>query len=226
MHAGNVIGRIDVVQLLVHPFDALFHECSHVFHLRLIASPDSRVLVNIRVHDGPSLEIQLLRQGQFMLQAVDEGYKVFFCQPVLSRFVPYFQQLCACSLVPGHNVVSKRAHVSAVASATAVDVVGLAVDGIGSVVVVKSQVKVPYGACIEEPVVALFVHENAPVRVGIARKFAHEEVPQKRVRVQVRAPVPLHQVELLADVVALLGGNGVLVGRLDGDGIALARGES
>ena len=74
-------------------------------------------------------------------------------------------------------------------------------------------------------VATIFIHIGAPIGIGIAGQLAYQEVAQKGVEVEIGLPVALHLVEVLADVVELLGGDGIVVGRLDGDGIALGRGE-
>ena len=48
-------------------------------------------------------------------------------------------------------------------------------------------------------------------------------MPQEGVLVEIAVQVVLHVVETLLDIVALRGGDGVLTGRLDGDGIAVDR---
>ena len=119
----------------------------------------------------------------------------------------------------------------------AVDVVRLVADGIGAVVVLEGEVEVPDGFHVELRVVAVLVHVGAPVCVGVARQFPHEEVPVEAGQVEVLTipllvVLPVRLVEgalegvvVLTDVVELYRQDVLVVGVFDGDGRGTCRSE-
>ena len=71
--------------------------------------------------------------------------------------------------VVDHDIVDKGAHVARTAALGAIDIVAYIVDWVGTVVVFKAQVEIPYRSGIDLVVVALLIHIHTPVGIGIAR---------------------------------------------------------
>ena len=146
---------------------------------------------------------------------------MFLVDAIVSSFVPYREQLVLRAFGIDDDLIDKTAHIARTASTRTIDVVAHIVGVPDAPVVVESEVEVPDGACVDGVVQAMLVHEDAPIGVDVAREFAHEEMSQEGVEVEVTAPVALHLVEVIADVVLLGRGDAVGVGRLDGDGFPL-----
>ena len=101
------------------------------------------------------------------------------------------------------DLIDKTAHIARTASTRSIDEVSHFVGWRDALVVVESEVEVPDGTCIDGVVQAMLVHEDAPIGVDVAREFAHEEMTEEGVEIEVTAPVVLHLVEVASDVVLL-----------------------
>ena len=109
------------------------------------------------------------------------------------------------------------------------------VDRVGAVVVVESDVKIPYGPSLELVASALLAHIYAPIGVGVATQLAHDEVAQEAVQIEILREVVtigrsaeyrlLHTIEVVLDVVGLTLGDILIIGRFDRNGNAALRPE-
>ena len=181
-----------VLEFVVHPCDASRQVVPDVLHLCLIAAPKLRILVHLGIHDGPTDEVEALRLHQFACHAIHVCLQFLYVDTVeVPDIGPQFTQVSSRFGVGDDDAVHDGFEAACRRAFCAVDVVRLVADGVGAVVVLEGEVEVPDGFHIELRVVAVLVHVGAPISVGIARQFTHEEVPLEAGQVEVLAVAQL-----------------------------------
>ena len=121
--------------------------------------------------------------------------------------------------------ICQQSHLPRATAATAIDEVGFIADGIGALVVVKGQIKVPHRPRVHHLIVTFLIHIDTPVGVGIPREFTHKKMTQEGILVDITIQIPLHRIEMADDIILLLHGDGIFAGRLYDDRIAVVRPE-
>ena len=126
--------------------------------------------------------------------------------------------MCARSI--DDDIIDKTEHIGYVASSRTINKVGHFVGWRDTLVVIECQIEVPDRTRIKLTVVTFLIHIDTPISIGVARQLANKEMAQETVQVEIRAPLLLHRIEVVLDILRLLRGNLVIVGRFDSDGIA------
>ena len=85
------------------------------------------------------------------------------------------------------DAVDKVGHAACSATPAAENPVGLVTNGVDAVVIVKGQVEIPARGHMEKVLLPVLVHIHAPIGVGIARVFAHQEMAQEALHIQAAA---------------------------------------
>ena len=134
------------------------------------------------LHDGPTEEVEFLRQEELLLHRIDEGNEMFLVDAVVSSLVPYREQLVLCAYGIDDDLIDKTAHIARTASTRSIDVVAHIVGVPDAPVVAESEVKVPDGSGVDGVVHAMLVHEDAPIGVDVAREFSHQEMAEEGVQ--------------------------------------------
>ena len=181
--------------------------------------------MNPLIQDGPAQEIQMLRLFKVGCPTVDIGQHILLCQSCLANLIPDGIEPVFGSSIVDDNIVNERSHITCATAAAPIDVVGLIVDRIDALVIVKGQIKVPNRSYSHQILVALFIHIDTPVGIGIARHLSHEEMAEETVEIKIVQPIILHLIEEVLDILLLIGGDLIFVWRLDSNRITLVGSE-
>ena len=228
LHQLLLLFVVMLVRHHVEPRDAVLHIFLHPAHFDLIRAASPRIDLYCLVQNGPSHEVEALRLHQLCGRGVDVSVETL-CRdaPFGSCRVPHGRHRVAKNLV-GEQAFEQCPCVAGTATGKG-EVVALLVGGEIAVVVVEGIIEVPDRTDVELLVVPLFRDEATPEGIGIAGQLFDEEVLQEAPFVESRTEAQLrvvevgskdggfHAVELVFDVLRLLGRDVVFVGTLDGD---------
>ena len=194
--------------------------------------------MHLLVHDGPADEVEPLRLHQLVRHAIDVVLQSFCIDAIEeSGVAPHFLNVGYRACVGHHDAVHDALETACRRAFGAIDVVRLIADGVGTVVVLESEVKVPDRFNEELRVVTVFEHVGAPVGIGVARQFPYKEMPMKTGQIEVLPitqlrvfPVAfveriLEGIVVLLDVIELYRQDILFVGVLDGNRSGARRSE-
>ena len=168
----------------------------------------------------PPHEVQPLRRVHFGCNAVDERNQFFVAYTSVPAAMPVLFHLVACALVGKHYMPRERLGVAC----TAEDELRMIGCRVNAVVVVERYIKIPHRTCVGFHIAAFLVHEARPYHIRVTANFIGEEVPCKRLVVNILPPCRivggalihrvLHRLVIVLEVRPLCGHYLVVVRRV------------